>query len=361
MASPVSADGGPHRYTATPSATTDGCASCHRLHTAQGSHLLKDIEPMLCLSCHGQDAEGANNDVEDGIGYISYGNPSGKYDPHRTGNGGTYGTTGKGGTYVAGAPIGALRSGGFSYALIGSALATGQQATPDLQESLNTGNIPVLPLPTATGDLNTSMLVPVTSSHAVGGTDTTAWGNGTSGYGSTIQLRCSSCHDPHGNGNYRILRPIPVQSGASTGVTIADETTDSGFSKAYITTNYWDIQPYELKMTSATTWTYQKPVAAQSFIPNISAWCTTCHTRFMAASGSGEVSTGDATYTYLHKSDGTTQGSANCIQCHVAHGSNASMGTGTQSSQVTLPDGTAGDSYLLRIDQRGICEMCHKR
>lgn len=62
----------------------------------------------------------------------------------------------------------------------------------------------------------------------------------------------------------------------------------------------------------------------------------------------------------------------NCITCHVAHGSNASMAgdvgstslpTGasgsTTSSQVTFPDGSTGDSFLLRVDNRATCRSCH--
>ena len=68
-----------------------------------------------------------------------------------------------------------------------------------------------------------------------------AWGNGaisgTASYGTVMPLRCGSCHDPHGNGNYRILRPIPDESGAGTGVTIADAST-----KTYTTENYWLVE-----------------------------------------------------------------------------------------------------------------------
>jgi cytochrome c553 len=50
-----------------------------------------------------------------------------------------------------------------------------------------------------------------TSNHPVKGAKVTAWGDRApnSGAGDAVTLECGSCHDPHGNGNYRILRPIP--------------------------------------------------------------------------------------------------------------------------------------------------------
>lgn len=64
LATVASADNGPHGgFTST----TDACASCHRAHTAQvGSNSLLVLDPeALCLSCH--DGTGAGTDVEDGV------------------------------------------------------------------------------------------------------------------------------------------------------------------------------------------------------------------------------------------------------------------------------------------------------
>src|ERR1019366_821969 len=107
------------------------------------------------------------------------------------------------------------------YALIGSASSSEQSGGG----SDPGGVVPVL----ASG-------APVTSAHSVDSSSQIAWGNGPisaeANYGKTISLSCGSCHDPHGNGNYRILRPIPLESGAETAVTIADAST-----KVYTTTN----------------------------------------------------------------------------------------------------------------------------
>jgi hypothetical protein len=106
---------------------------------------------------------------------------------------------------------------------------------------------------------------------------------------------------------------------------------------------------------------------------NISRWCTTCHTRLLAGKDSykNALSAGgttDAMYAFRHRSDanyksvGTMGTSPNCLTCHVSHGSNAAM-SGTNSGAVKYPGntGNAGSSFLLRVDNRGTCQMCHNK
>jgi predicted CXXCH cytochrome family protein len=293
-----SADNGPHVSAA--GVVADTCASCHRAHTSTASRLLVEPQPALCYTCHGSSATGANTDVEDGIGYSGEGRGGGK--------------------------AGALRGGGFAYALIGSGSASGQQGShpnPD-------GTVPVR-----------SAAAGVTSTHSANSSGQTAWGNGpisaTVDYGKIIPLRCGSCHDPHGSGNYRALRSIPSDSGAGTGVAIPDAT-----KKVYTTANYWQVED----------------ASAPGFIAGISAWCATCHTRYLSATS--YTGSGDAVFTKRHRSDQTSQGSANCIQCHVAHGSNASAAQASSGGVHSLEGvPSAAGSYLLRIDNRGVCQMCH--
>jgi predicted CXXCH cytochrome family protein len=309
---PAAADNGPHMKGAGPVADT--CAACHRAHTAQGEYLLKSPEETLCFTCHGSGGTGANNDVVDGVGYS--------------------------GSNRSGGKAGALRGGGFEFALIDSASPT---ATYDpVTGRLVSANIPVR-----------ADLAPVTSTHSTNSSAQTAWGNGaisaTANYGKTIPLNCANCHDPHGNGNYRILRDIPEESGATTGVTIADTDT-----KVYTTDNYWQ------------TWDTNAP----QFRYQVAQWCTTCHTRYLAGSKSYKTNSGDAVFTYRHRSEyaqadyesSPTKARPNCIQCHVSHGSNATMGE--RSSSVAFPDGSAGpsgDSRLLRVNNRGTCQVCHHK
>lgn len=302
-AAPAMADNGPHIQGAGP--ITDSCAGCHRAHTADAPSLLKEDQTDLCFACHGSAGAGSNLDVKQGISY-------------------------------AGAGTGALRGGGFEYALIDT-------DNPTLGRG--SGVIPVL----SAGEKQ-----PTTSTHSINSTGQTAWGFGpisaSVNYGKTVNLSCGNCHDPHGNGNYRILRSEPRElwsyyerkEGKNEEVTIPDAET----TKDYTTTNYWRSDDTN----------------ALGFAENIAAWCSLCHTRYKA-DHQGSTDSGDAVYKYRHSSGSTSQGGGqrSCIQCHVAHGSNASMGT--KSNSIPFPDGSSasGDSRLLRLDNRGVCQMCHEK
>jgi predicted CXXCH cytochrome family protein len=304
-AGPASADYGPHSQSA--GIVTDTCASCHRVHTAQAPGLLTEPQTALCYTCHGSSATGANTDVERGVGYS--------------------------GDERSGGKAGALRGGGFSYALIDSGSAFGQQSSYPNPG----GTVPVL----ADG-------AGVTSTHSVDSSNQTAWGNGpisaTANYGKAIPLRCGSCHDPHGNGNYRILRPMPKDAvDRPRGSTAGDVVIPDATKKVYTTDNYWQVEDTN----------------APGFIANISAWCATCHTRYLSADSYAD--SGDAVFTQRHRTDQTSQGSANCIQCHVSHGSNASVEQASSGGVHSLAGVPApAGSYLLRIDDRGVCQMCHE-
>jgi len=119
---------------------------------------------------------------------------------------------------------------------------------------------------------------------------------------------------------------------------------------------------------------YLSPKTASAFINNVSQWCSTCHTRYLAGGNSrmlpNTTAAGtDGIFTYRHTSNSAGEDSPNCIQCHVAHGSDAQM-NGTYTSVLNNPGdpktattdkGSAqlGDSRLLRADNRGVCLLCH--
>ena len=275
------ADGGPHIATGS-DATPDKCAGCHRIHTAETDTLLASgpTEMDFCYTCHGTGGAGSDLDAQSG--------------QNRSNNS-------------------ALRAGGFDFA------------------SINTTD----PAPDSIGVLGAPQAV--TSWHTADGTTAgTLWGNGAlnSGAGPSFTLQCSSCHDPHGNGQYRILRPIPAGSGA----TVPANVTDQAGPKVYSTTNYFEPGPVSgIQMSS---------------------WCATCHTRYLASSS---ASSGDAIFANRHVSNGTSARS--CTKCHAAHGTNAGA-SGAYSSTVGYPGGGTGttstaESRLLKMDNQGICIKCH--
>jgi predicted CXXCH cytochrome family protein len=370
-ASPAQADNGPHVSTATTTATTGvkisdagqgRCASCHRAHTAKSAYLLNAAsEESLCFSCHGGSGTGATTDVQNGVGYDA---ASATYYPD--------GTTVQ--TVDRGSQVGALRGGGFEQAMLGTDKATKEIYFNASRGSYSSRNqlIPPAAAPAET-----------TSSH-FGGVGI-MWGSGALGTASvgkdmsqttTTKLECSSCHDPHGNDQYRILKPVPSDSGFTTvipGNTQPGIFIEDTANKVYTTTNYWTAgDPAAVADTGTNTilggtsstdpTPMPKTISAtvSSFQANVAAWCTTCHTRYLAPSGSWRTNSGDDVFTYRHTGDnvsGDAASNRNCIQCHVAHGSNAQM----DSSKVEWPSGTtpSGDSRLLRVDDRGTCVMCH--
>jgi predicted CXXCH cytochrome family protein len=351
------------------------CANCHRAHTAQGQNMLVQAQPALCLNCHG--TLGSSLDVADGVDSANA----------------------------------ALRGGGFTNAQMNA--GSGATKTLSTTGSRVSSNIAVLGI--------ANLKTPTTSTHQIdGATSGTMWGNGTNGVGTTaVTLECGACHDPHGNGNYRILKPVPDGAGTAatlkTAAQVATYTPGANpklvtpyvpavygagtapinipdqAAKIYTTTDYWAVAAPGVPPTlngvalpnvsepsvNATTGIYKgaTPVT-DGFLGNISAWCTTCHTRYLSVAGVANTNSGDAIYTYKHRSDEGASGKPNCIQCHVAHGTNAKMNSGPDgtpgAAKVTQPTGNDAatgkladpskyyaNSSLLRVDDRGTCLMCH--
>jgi predicted CXXCH cytochrome family protein len=323
---PVSANSGPHGgYTAT----TDACAGCHRAHTAAAAGLLVNSVPNLCFTCHGSTATGADTNVTDGL-----------YEGTGGGN---------------------LLAGGF----------TNYQG------------------------------VPVSSTHSVNGTWQKAWGSGIpwtgmyynpgcagchteEGYGIwgreftldpliltfpsrgqniMMDLTCTSCHDPHGGRNYRVLQqrlhPPTIQQEDPPGYVLVTSNEVGGQNPnlpGYVP-NYVDPK-YQL---------------------GLGDWCTGCHftyhqtvsvsgAPFNAEDGKGLVTryrhamnaTLGTLTTTLPLEDISGNGSSAddqlfCLSCHFAHGT--SVSTTGLAANIAPTD----DSALLRIDNRGVCEDCHQK
>ncbi len=368
---PVFADGGPHvaaNNSGVNGINADGCAGCHRAHRAQSSEgngtlLVADSGVALCLTCHGATSLGSTVDVEDGMQY-------------------TLGTTDPRGDTV----LGYTRGGGFVTARIGSGEAVRIAYDTGTRISENAK----VPVRTAGSQDVTSAHLPNVGG-VVGAAEGVAWGNGpnsTTAYaGPDVELECGTCHNPHGNGQYRILNPIPDPAAAGTDVfepaAVEAFVTDAALPPAGDTRNYTIIQTLNgtntllasqvaaLSLPSTAGDYFRKKVPwngtsgtandapngqSATFGPQIAAWCLTCHSRYL---GNGRTTLeDDAIFTYRHTSDATSR---NCITCHVSHGSNAQM-PGTFSANQEMPGGAVapvGDSRLLKADNRGTCQLCH--
>src|SRR3990172_2644610 len=271
----ASADGGPHVVEA--GATPDKCAGCHRIHTGQNDYLLREAGTVedFCYSCHGNGGPGSDLAVQEGTFYggTTPGMPYGGKDASTTEG---------------------LRAGGFDTARIDTTDPVNRLDPPYPPSTIG-----VLAVPEA-----------VNSHHSVDGTAGTMWGNGaipTVGVGPSYTLECSSCHDPHGNGNYRILRDVPQGSGGA-GYTIPDT-----YPKTYTTTDYFNM--YFGGVAPANPMT-EPPgaVAGESILVDTSAWCAQCDTRYLAEAGTttsgkpasegNRVNSTDAVYTFRHTSSG---------------------------------------------------------
>ena len=231
----------------------------------------------------------------------------------------------------------------------------------------------------------------------VGAAEGVAWGNGpdsTTAYaGPTVSLECGTCHNPHGNGQYRILNPIPQPNAVAPDVFVPVAAgvvvTDAALPAPGDTRNYTIIQN-----NPSTGTLLASQVAALNLSGNGG--------RLLPAQGPverhdrhrqrrAERSSPDLHHSALHlvphvpfalpqrrvgrPDDGRhlhvppyrpSHTSRNCVTCHVSHGSNAQM-PGTYSANMEYPGGTTGvapagkvgDSRLLKVDNRGTCQLCH--
>jgi hypothetical protein len=152
-----------------------------------------------------------------------------------------------------------------------------------------------------------------------------------------------------------------VRIAGTPAATSGDGGTATGLATAgynYTTTNYWKQDPNNQAPANA--------LGVSSFIGNASQWCSTCHTRYLSTGSAGRsIDTGDAVFRYRHTSANSAgQDNPNCLQCHVAHGSNAAMNgtsnTSAADSPAAAPNGDHS-SKLLRVNNRGVCQLCHNK
>jgi len=324
----ASANEGPHGGYTT---TTDACAGCHRTHTAPEAQLLFDTDPGLCLSCHGAAGAGANTNVEGGIFDNSWAASNGL---------GTLDEPLQGGGFVQ-----------WQHENQGGFAAVSSIHNPSAV--FGTGN--------ATG----------------------AWGDGVArgtraATGVTGGFRCSACHDPHGSGNWRIIRETVNGVALAAGtVTSADGGPDEG-GKSYTTDSADDYGAGISTFCAACHLTYHEVDDDQgstfdggSYTHRIDmAYNDPPYAALDNPETVGYTGPGGGGLYHLPLADATGAGgtgvTVTCLTCHVAHGTSAAMAGWAAGAYD--PDGAGplgpvptGDSALLRIPNRGVCEVCHQK
>lgn len=238
---------------------TNKCAACHRAHTAVGEDLLKEESiTALCLSCHnGAGPSDANvvdgKDLDGGAGGLARLNG------------------------------GAFRRTWFYDDGLGG--CEDQNADSDSD---------TLPNP---ADPDCWSIENVQSRHEIEATGT-AWGSapGTAG-GVSGRLECTSCHNPHGSGNYRILKDsengYPYRGSSSWPAAhrwVANDPELLDWRNTQVVLNgtddysAGDTAPYTGNLMLGAG--YGKPGSPYM---GMSGFCGNCHKQYLTNSGSGEV------------------------------------------------------------------------
>jgi hypothetical protein len=413
----VLADNGPHGDF---SSNSDSCSICHRLQSSDPGYSDQNSPDPddLCLVCH--NGTGAGTNVVDGI-YMSVGLPGD----------------------LQGDTFGSLMGGGFTNTLM-STEWTGKAAFDPSFNAISRS---------------------VTSSHELGN-DTVVWGAGAQNSPTVgMDLKCISCHNPHGNAGwdvsskpgesllsstYRLLRWQPLNSDGFSALRMNVNWSGGSFpldlqvpslAGWLVPDNYSGDEWYTIgKQGSQALGDYSTNNTNNTYLPNgfnyvsaavnVSYFCAQCHDNYFnnrnlfsdndesqycgtpgtpRQSGATLLPTfkpdrngynskdpanclpvfdtagrltgwtdvrgsGDSNHQYRHDSgdvlrnstDGTfaaqddsTLGRS-CLACHVAHGTSAVVDSAGDSSKLeAVGRSFAGDSALLRMDERTICLSCH--
>jgi len=256
---------------------TDSCAGCHRAHTSFSTVTWNDQSSTptthtallvgsattmteFCDACHGDLAPGASTNVVSGV-----------FDSGPSGS--TTNTVSNGGVTVA------------------------YQTNSQFNAPLNGGGFDRMPDPYTWENSATVAYKTTTSAHNMGQTGV-LWGAGNAA-NQTAALDCTSCHDPHGTSNYRLLK------GQVNGVTVGGYQADGVTPNAFVFSNEQGYPlPTSMGGTDASNtvggWLKHTPGAVQmaAYRPNytdtsgtplinagdtvqtLSTWCSACHTQY---------------------------------------------------------------------------------
>jgi predicted CXXCH cytochrome family protein len=167
-------------------------------------------------------------------------------------------------------------------------------------------------------------------------------------------LTCSSCHNPHGTTNERLLK-----------------TTVNGVQLTQaVDLDLVEIQDLNgLKIYKSNGTMFDKNYPDDSPQNAYSAFCSTCHTSYLAHSGT-KTENGH----YSHTTDNGKAG-RNCASCHYAHGTDITMlkdtagktiadymraGWSEEKAKDYMRDISAGGSAIKKYTNMAVCWACHQ-
>ncbi|MBI5060534.1 hypothetical protein HZB60_12235 [candidate division KSB1 bacterium] len=238
-------------------------------------------------------------------------------------------------------------------------------------------------------DSPTGLQLPLSGSHGVHNCVSPANGlaadpvhvNAPGGSFPSSELGCTSCHDPHGNTNYRLLRGIGQLPVA----------------------NFYFGYPAPSAEGLNVMGASESPTNHTAYRGGWTNWCANCHGRYHDGgpgfehpidrtlggdvrqsyelyAGSGNPTGGNPATSYLpqlpfedpsatpQQTSGPTSSSRiACITCHRAHGSSApDLGRWDFNVQYLDRDGSVSGSYRLPVpyadaNQRQLCVKCHQQ
>jgi predicted CXXCH cytochrome family protein len=275
---------------------TDSCAGCHRAHTSFStvqwvdgtdtptSHsalLVGSASTMteFCNACHGDTAPGAATNVQSGVF------DSGPSGASGIALGAASGTNPANGTYPAD----------------GGSVAVAYQTASQFNAPLNGGGFDRMPSPYQWETNATVAYQQTTSAHNMESVGV-LWGAGNAS-DQTLALDCTSCHDPHGTSNYRLLKANV------NGVTVGGYESDGITPNAFVFSNetgypaagwlkHGDGAAQMLAYRPNYTQTDDTPILHKyaDGSKSLSVWCAACHTQY--AQRDGSAADPDATYDY---------------------------------------------------------------
>jgi predicted CXXCH cytochrome family protein len=170
-------------------------------------------------------------------------------------------------------------------------------------------------------------------------------------------LTCSSCHNPHGTDNDRLLKSSVNGVAYATARVDLELKEDPAYADFNATTgeNGLKIKVSEGLSVSANKTTY-------------SAFCATCHEDYLGHSGEQNVAG-----HYGHTTDSSSSG-RNCASCHYAHGTDITVlkdvagktvadyvadGWTEEVAMDYMRDVSAGGSALKKYTNMAVCFTCH--